>query len=83
MSPSPQEQVLVGVACFVLLRGDDNQLRFLIGERIGSLGANTLALPGGHFEMFEEFADCAAREVLEETNLVLRKQGYKDGDCHE
>lgn len=72
-----QENVLVGVGCFVTYRDEQGILRFLIGERKGSHGANTLSLPGGHFEMFEEFADCAQREILEETNLTLPKEDIK------
>lgn len=77
MSKSKQENVLVGVGCFVMYRDSKNILRFLIGERKGSHGANTLSLPGGHFEMFEEFEDCAQREILEETNLTLPKKDIK------
>jgi 8-oxo-dGTP diphosphatase len=55
----------------------DNTLRFLIGERQGSHGANTLSLPGGHFEMYESFEGCAQREILEETNLTLPKKDIK------
>ncbi|CAO3629000.1 unnamed protein product [Mucor hiemalis] len=72
-----QENVLVGVGCFVTYRDEQGILRFLIGERKGSHGANTLSLPGGNFEMFEEFADCAQREILEETNLTLPKEDIK------
>ena len=31
----------------------------------------THALPGGHLELNESFAACAAREVLEETGIVV------------
>jgi 8-oxo-dGTP diphosphatase len=36
-----------------------------------SHGANLLALPGGHLEMFETFEDCARREVREEMGIEL------------
>ena len=53
--------------------------RILMGERIGSLGAGTWALPGGQLEMGESIEQCARREVLEETGLVLvsiKKYGF-------
>lgn len=57
----------VGVGVFVL----NENGHVLVGKRTGSLGAGTLALPGGHLELHETFSDCAAREVLEETGLAL------------
>lgn len=71
--PTRQKDVLVGVGCFVTYRDTDNKLRFLIGERQGSHGANTHGLPGGHLDMFEDFETCAQREVQEECNLALDK----------
>ncbi|KAI9355847.1 NUDIX hydrolase domain-like protein [Pilaira anomala] len=70
-----QEHVRVGVGCFVIHQdpNDAGKKRFLIGQRKGSHGANSYGLPGGHLDMFEDFATCAFREVLEETNLKLDK----------
>jgi 8-oxo-dGTP diphosphatase len=55
----------VGVGVIVLRDG-----RVLLGERKGSHGAGTWALPGGHLEFGEDVAACAARELAEETGLV-------------
>lgn len=57
----------VGVAVFVI----NEKGNVLIGKRTGSHGAGTLALPGGHLELHESFHECAAREVYEETGLIL------------
>ncbi|KAE9395847.1 hypothetical protein BT96DRAFT_1021756 [Gymnopus androsaceus JB14] len=58
----------VGVGVFVLNR----EGRFVLGKRKGSHGQGTWALPGGHLEAGESFEACAAREVLEETNITIK-----------
>ena len=45
--------------------------KVLIGKRKGSHGPATWAFPGGHLETGESIFECAAREALEETGLVL------------
>ncbi|GBE84670.1 NUDIX hydrolase domain-like protein [Sparassis latifolia] len=61
----------VGVGVFVL----NDEGKFIMGRRKGSVGAGTWALPGGHLEFGESFEACAARELLEETGLAV-------GDVH-
>lgn len=61
---APPPQVRVGVAVLVQRQG-----RVLMGRRRGSHGAATWALPGGHLEFGETPADCARRELAEETGL--------------
>jgi 8-oxo-dGTP diphosphatase len=56
----------VGVGVIVARDG-----RVLLGLRQGSHGAGAWALPGGHLEWQESFADCAARELAEEAGLTL------------
>jgi 8-oxo-dGTP diphosphatase len=56
----------VGVGVIVLRDG-----KLLLGLRRGAHGAGTWALPGGHLEFGESVEECARREVLEETGLVL------------
>jgi len=58
--------VLVGVGVIIVRDG-----KVLLGERAGSHGAGTWALPGGHLEFGETVADCARREVREETGLAI------------
>ncbi|KAK0123365.1 hypothetical protein ONS96_010357 [Cadophora gregata f. sp. sojae] len=71
MSAPPQ--VRVGVGVFILESSSESPSNpsFLIGKRIGSHGAGTYALPGGHLEFGETPEECAAREVLEETGLKI------------
>jgi 8-oxo-dGTP diphosphatase len=56
----------VGVGVLVLRRG-----RVLLGQRLGSHGAQSWAPPGGHLEFGESVDACARREVMEETGLTL------------
>merc|ERR1711939_692041 len=59
----------IGVGVFVFASRTSN--RYLLGKRLGSHGAGTFALPGGHLEYGESFEHCATREVQEETGLAI------------
>ena len=71
----PADQVRVGVGAFILSSSSSQTPQnptFLIGKRLGSHGAGTYALPGGHLEFGESPEECAAREILEETGLQVK-----------
>jgi 8-oxo-dGTP diphosphatase len=65
-------QVRVGVATLLLRDG-----QLLLGLRKGSHGAGTWACPGGHLEFGESFEAAAARELAEETGIVLPPTAFK------
>ncbi|MCX5746789.1 MAG: NUDIX domain-containing protein [Proteobacteria bacterium] len=60
------ERPRVGIGVLVL-----KGRKLLLGKRRGSHGAGQYASPGGHLEHLERFADCATREVREETGLEI------------
>jgi len=45
--------------------------KVLLGRRRGAHGSSSWSFPGGHLEHGESWADCARREVHEETGLEL------------
>lgn len=57
----------VGIGVFVFKDG-----KFLLGKRVGRHGKNTWSVPGGYLEYGESFEECAAREVMEETNVKMK-----------
>ncbi|KAK7418282.1 hypothetical protein QQX98_004067 [Neonectria punicea] len=57
----------VGVSAIIY--GPDG--KFVAGKRMGSHGAGTWQLPGGHLDHGESLLVCAEREVLEETGLQV------------
>ena len=62
--PDDKKRPQVGIG--VIIRRNDTVLML---KRTGSHGEGTWSLPGGHLEFGEELADCAIREVYEETGL--------------
>jgi 8-oxo-dGTP diphosphatase len=65
-----QQHVRVGVG--VLVKDPKSTTgKVFAGRRKGSHGAGTLALPGGHLEMFETWHECAIREVREEMGIDI------------
>ena len=60
------EHPRVGIGVMVVKHG-----KVLLGKRRGSHGAGEYAWPGCHLEYIELFAECAAREVLEETGMHI------------
>lgn len=73
----------IGV-CVVLV---DQDGRVLLGKRRNSYKAGWFGIPGGRVEPGEALADCAQRELTEETGLVAQRVEYvgviKDFQNHE
>lgn len=64
--PSPIEIPRVGVSALVFA----GRNHILLGKRKG-YGNGQWALPGGRLELKEKFAECAKRELFEETGLDI------------
>jgi 8-oxo-dGTP diphosphatase len=74
-------KIKIGIGIIIYKSG-----KVLIGQRIGSHGANTWSFPGGHLEEGEEPEATARRELLEETGLkvnILAPAGFTFDDFEE
>jgi 8-oxo-dGTP diphosphatase len=49
----------------------DGQGRIVLGKRDKSHGSGEWSMPGGHLEWGENFQECCAREVEEETGIII------------
>jgi 8-oxo-dGTP diphosphatase len=57
---------LVGIGVIIIHNG-----KILLGKRKNSHGKGTWSICGGHLEFGESFEECARREALEETGLII------------
>jgi len=62
-----KHQVRVGIGVLILHKN-----KVLLGKRIAGHNKNTWQSTGGNLEFGESFEDCARREVLEETGLMIK-----------
>jgi len=56
----------IGVGVCVIKDG-----KVLLGKRLNAHGQGTWAFPGGHLEFGETVAECAVREMEEETGMQI------------
>ncbi len=74
MKRQEDRRVIVGIGAIVIREG-----KALVGLRQGSHGAGLWAFPGGHQDHGESWEECGAREVLDESGMVVRFR-YFDPD---
>ena len=65
--------VRVGIGCWIL----DSTGRVLLGKRQSEHGWGTWAAPGGHLEFGETPEQCAARELFEETGIIIPADEFR------
>ncbi len=65
--------VRVGVGCWI----QNSSGQFLFGHRLSKHGTGTWAPPGGHLEYGETPEQCASRETLEETGIIIKPNDFK------
>jgi len=69
----PTNKPQVGVSVMVLNQANPGERPLiLLGKRKGSHGNGEWAFPGGHLELGESIEDCARREVMEETGMMVK-----------
>jgi 8-oxo-dGTP diphosphatase len=66
--------IRVGVGVLIF----NNCGEVLLGQPLNAHGENTWGAQGGHLEIGESFAQCARREVLEETGLYIDRVKVND-----
>lgn len=66
MEKAEEKRPKVGVGVMIVKDG-----KILFGKRKGSHGEGAWSLPGGHLEFGESLEECAKREVMEETGLLV------------
>lgn len=70
---SEKEKIIrVGVGCWI----QDPVGQVLFGRRLSKHGNGTWAPPGGHLEYGETPEQCAARELIEETNIHIKPDDF-------
>lgn len=57
----------VGIGVMLFKEG-----KVLLGKRKNAHGGGEYAWPGGHLEHMESFAECAQREMMEETGMEIQ-----------
>lgn len=65
--------VKVGISTQII----NSRGQLLVGERLSSHGANKFATPGGHLEFGETWGECAARELMEETGIIVSPDDFE------